>query len=148
MRAVVLRDGELVVAEVPEPPAPQAGQLLVEVVACGICGSDLHTKSHTEQFLDANRAVGNLAQVFDPETRRRDGPRVLVPRAGDRRRRGGLEPWGRSAPAIRWSPASDGMMRTVGYSNEYPGRLRRADGARRRRLPAPARRRRPRGRAR
>ena len=47
-------------------PPPQPGQLLVETVACGICGSDLHTKSHTEQFLAANQAVGNLAQVFDP----------------------------------------------------------------------------------
>ena len=87
MRAVVLRDGELVVAEVPEPPAPQPASCWSKSVACGICGSDLHTKSHTEQFLDANRAVGNLAQVFDPEPRRRHGPRVLVPRAGGRRRR-------------------------------------------------------------
>ena len=120
MRAVVLRDGELVVAEVPEPPTPQAGQLLVEVVACGICGSDLHTKSHTEQFLDANRAVGNLAQVFDPERDVVMGHEFSfrVIETGD-----GVEGWspgdlGTGYPVVT---ASDGMMRTVGYSNEFPG---------------------------
>ncbi len=42
MRAVALRDGHLIVRD--DVPDPQAafGQVLVEVKACGICGSDLH----------------------------------------------------------------------------------------------------------
>lgn len=41
MRAVVLRSGQLVVDELPDP-VPATGQLLVRPLACGICGSDLH----------------------------------------------------------------------------------------------------------
>ncbi|MEQ8718976.1 MAG: zinc-binding dehydrogenase [Acidimicrobiales bacterium] len=45
MRAVVLRQGELVVDDVPEPRAA-AGLMLCAVRACGICGSDLHAIRH------------------------------------------------------------------------------------------------------
>ena len=38
MRACVMRDGQLVVDEVPDPQ-PGPGQLLVGTLACGICGS-------------------------------------------------------------------------------------------------------------
>jgi threonine dehydrogenase-like Zn-dependent dehydrogenase len=120
MRAVVLRDGELVVDDVPEPPPPGPGQLLVETVACGICGSDLHTKSHTDQFLSANRAVGNLAQVFDPGRDVVMGHELSfrVLQTGD-----GVEGWkpgdaGTGYPVVT---GADGAMRTVGYSNDYPG---------------------------
>jgi threonine dehydrogenase-like Zn-dependent dehydrogenase len=46
MRAAVLRDGRMIVRDdVPEPePAP--GQVVIEVEACGICGSDLHFAKH------------------------------------------------------------------------------------------------------
>jgi threonine dehydrogenase-like Zn-dependent dehydrogenase len=120
MRAVVLRDGELVVDDVPEPPPPGPGQLLVETVACGICGSDLHTKSHTEQFLAANQAVGNLGQVFDPSRDVVMGHELSfrVLEAGD-----GVQGWepgdaGTGYPAVT---GTDGVMRTLGYSNDYPG---------------------------
>ncbi|MDY7102804.1 MAG: zinc-binding dehydrogenase [Actinomycetota bacterium] len=42
MRGVVARAGALTVEELPEP-RPGPGQVLVAPVACGICGSDLHT---------------------------------------------------------------------------------------------------------
>src|SRR5437667_169672 len=41
MRAVVMRNKKLAVADVPEL-APEAGEVLVRTLACGICGSDLH----------------------------------------------------------------------------------------------------------
>jgi 2-desacetyl-2-hydroxyethyl bacteriochlorophyllide A dehydrogenase len=42
MRAIVLdRPGEFRVAEVPDP-APRAGQIVVKVEACGVCGTDIH----------------------------------------------------------------------------------------------------------
>ena len=41
MRAVVAREGRLVVEEIAEP-SPAAGQVLARPVHCGICGSDLH----------------------------------------------------------------------------------------------------------
>jgi threonine dehydrogenase-like Zn-dependent dehydrogenase len=120
MRAVVLRGGELVVDDVPEPPSPGPGQLLVETVACGICGSDLHTKSHTEQFLAANRAVGNLAQVFDSGRDVVMGHEVSFRVLETGENAGDWSPGdaGTGYPVVT---GSDGAMRTVGYSNEYPG---------------------------
>jgi len=41
MKAVLVRDGALVVEEI-QTPKPGPGQVLVKVRSCGICGSDLH----------------------------------------------------------------------------------------------------------
>jgi len=41
MRALIFRGGRLVVDEVPDPE-PDAGQVLVNTLAAGICGSDVH----------------------------------------------------------------------------------------------------------
>jgi hypothetical protein len=64
MRAVVAEHGVLEVRE-HEEPRPEAGEVLIEVRACGICGSDLHTLQHAHE-------VGRLGEVlgttgFDPE---------------------------------------------------------------------------------
>ena len=45
MRATVMTDWQLSVAEYPTP-APGPGQVLTKVLACGICGSDLHLLQH------------------------------------------------------------------------------------------------------
>jgi len=47
MRAVICHDGALTVAEVPQVE-PGRGQLLLTVVRCGICGSDLHARHHAD----------------------------------------------------------------------------------------------------
>src|SRR2546428_4643571 len=54
MRAVVMRDKKLVVDDIPIP-APGPGEVLVKVLACGICGSDLHALKHAERFAEAFR---------------------------------------------------------------------------------------------
>lgn len=57
MRAVTCTDSELAVVELPEPrPAEQ--QLLLEVLRCGICGSDLHARRHADELAFAAAAVG------------------------------------------------------------------------------------------
>jgi threonine dehydrogenase-like Zn-dependent dehydrogenase len=48
MRAAVMRDWQLRVDDIPEP-APGPGQVLTKVLACGICGSDLHLLQHGRQ---------------------------------------------------------------------------------------------------
>jgi threonine dehydrogenase-like Zn-dependent dehydrogenase len=46
MRAAVLRGGQMVVRDDVDDPVPGLGQVLVEVKACGICGSDMHFAKH------------------------------------------------------------------------------------------------------
>jgi len=48
MRAVVCHQSELSVQEVPDL-APARGQLLLDVERCGICGSDLHARTHGDE---------------------------------------------------------------------------------------------------
>jgi threonine dehydrogenase-like Zn-dependent dehydrogenase len=58
MRAVVMRDRKLVVADVPAPQ-PGPGEVLVRTLACGICGSDLHALKHADRFVETARRAGN-----------------------------------------------------------------------------------------
>ncbi|MFV0534756.1 MAG: zinc-binding dehydrogenase [Cumulibacter sp.] len=51
MRAAVLRDGEILVRDDVAEPVPGPGQVLVQVKACGICGSDLHFAKHGADML-------------------------------------------------------------------------------------------------
>ncbi|MEX0786168.1 MAG: zinc-binding dehydrogenase [Dehalococcoidia bacterium] len=117
MRAAVMRKDHLVVDEVPEPE-PGPGQVLVETLACGICGSDLHFLQHAER-LAAMPVEGTAEQRFDPA---RDlvmghefcakvvglGTGVTNLQAGD---------VVVSIPAI----VSGEGFTTVGYSHDYPG---------------------------
>jgi threonine dehydrogenase-like Zn-dependent dehydrogenase len=57
MRAVVCHETNLEVAEVPDP-VPGPGQVLLEVVRGGICGSDLHARRHGDQLADLASAIG------------------------------------------------------------------------------------------
>ncbi len=49
MKAVVCQDARLSLVERPEP-TPRDGQVLVKVLRCGICGSDLHVRRHCDQW--------------------------------------------------------------------------------------------------
>ncbi len=63
MRAAVLRAGEIVVRDDVAGPVPGFGQVLVQVRACGICGSDLHFAKHGASMLELTaemRGVPNL----------------------------------------------------------------------------------------
>ena len=62
MRATVMRDRKLVVAEVPDP-VPGPGNVLVETIACGICGSDLHALKYADLMRDTAIAAGYPADL-------------------------------------------------------------------------------------
>jgi threonine dehydrogenase-like Zn-dependent dehydrogenase len=65
MRSAVLRKDRVVVDEVPEP-VPALGQVLVRVLACGICGSDLHFVTHGRRVAELTRdAVLSTPLDFD-----------------------------------------------------------------------------------
>jgi len=57
MRAVSCQRGELAVVELPDP-VPGAGQLVLEVSRCGICGSDLHARTHGDDLADVLVELG------------------------------------------------------------------------------------------
>ena len=67
MRAVVLRQGSLVVDEVAEP-GPAAHQTLVRIIACGICGSDLHFVQHGRRMIELSKEGGSSSTLdFDSD---------------------------------------------------------------------------------
>ncbi len=51
MKAVSCIHGTLEVVDLPAP-RPGDGQLVLEVLRCGICGSDLHAKDHADQLTE------------------------------------------------------------------------------------------------
>src|SRR5690242_21730978 len=57
MRAVACQHGELDLVERPEPD-PGPGQVRIEVVRCGICGSDLHARHGIDQWAELAERVG------------------------------------------------------------------------------------------
>src|SRR6059036_3356450 len=57
MKAVTCRAGALATEELPEPQ-PARGQLLLQVLRCGICGSDLHARHHCDELADITAEVG------------------------------------------------------------------------------------------
>jgi threonine dehydrogenase-like Zn-dependent dehydrogenase len=67
MRAGVCEKTTLEVADVPTP-VPAKGQVVLDVVACGICGSDLHARKHSDELADAAAAAG-YDRVMRPHQR-------------------------------------------------------------------------------
>jgi threonine dehydrogenase-like Zn-dependent dehydrogenase len=57
MRAVVCQNAELEVRDRPEP-TPGRGQVRLEVLRCGICGSDLHARHGLDDWADLARRAG------------------------------------------------------------------------------------------
>jgi threonine dehydrogenase-like Zn-dependent dehydrogenase len=57
MRAVTCQDTKLEVVDLPSPE-PGKGQLLIDVLRCGICGSDLHARYNCDELADVTAEVG------------------------------------------------------------------------------------------
>jgi len=57
VRAVSCEHGNLSVVDLPDP-RPAEGQLVLDVHACGICGSDLHAKDHADELTDVMVEIG------------------------------------------------------------------------------------------
>jgi len=60
MRASVLRDGRMILRDDVAEPVPGPGQVLVEVKACGICGTDLHFAKHGAQMVRLTKEMTGM----------------------------------------------------------------------------------------
>ena len=67
MRAAVLNRGEILVRDDVPEPVPGPGQVLVQVKACGICGSDLHFARHGAQMLALGRRMEGVPRLSSEE---------------------------------------------------------------------------------
>jgi threonine dehydrogenase-like Zn-dependent dehydrogenase len=65
MRASVLRGGEMILRDDILEPQPGFGQVLVQVKACGICGSDLHFARHGERMLEVTSQMRGMPALGD-----------------------------------------------------------------------------------
>ncbi len=63
MRAVALKAGELYVRDDVPEPEPAFGQILVQVKACGICGSDLHFAKHGAAMIALTEDMGGMSAM-------------------------------------------------------------------------------------
>jgi threonine dehydrogenase-like Zn-dependent dehydrogenase len=57
MKTVTCTNAKLEVVDQPTPK-PAKGQLLIDVLRCGICGSDLHTRNHCDDVADVMAQAG------------------------------------------------------------------------------------------
>lgn len=57
MKAVSCSNAQLEVVDLPTP-IPDRGQLLIDVLRCGICGSDLHARQHCDDVAEVMAATG------------------------------------------------------------------------------------------
>ncbi|MGH8011670.1 MAG: zinc-binding dehydrogenase [Candidatus Binataceae bacterium] len=120
MRASIMRNQKLVVDDIPVPQ-PGPGEVLVKTLACGICGSDLHTLKHADKLVDLSRRSGG-GFVMGLDLRRdvvmgHEFCAELVDFGSGTQRR--LKTGQRvcSMPVL----IKQSGVETVGYSNENPG---------------------------
>lgn len=119
MRAAVYRSGAFVVDEIPDPQ-PRDGQVLLEIEATGICGSDLSAARHIDLFLQSARDSGTSLYSFDPDKDLVFGHeyagRVIMTGAG-------VENVSVDDLVAGYAIVNDaeGVTRLCGYSNEHTG---------------------------
>ena len=120
MKAAVMRDGRIVVDDVPEP-VPGEGQVLVQTLACGICGSDLHFMRHAPRMVELSRQMAGpmtgssldlgrdivmghefAAEVLEP------GPDTVAPPAGT------------VVTSLPVLVTAEGFV-SLAYNNDFPG---------------------------
>src|SRR6266481_2477099 len=81
MRAAVYRGVNDVRVETVPVPKIAAGEVLIRVHTCGICGTDLkkiHTGSHSAPRIFGHETAGTIAAVGEGVTQFEVGERVIV----------------------------------------------------------------------
>ncbi len=122
MRAMVLRGKRLAVEEMARP-TPGPGEVVAKVLACGICGSDLHAARFMDDMVENTRRSGQTAwDTIDLNKGMVMGHEFVaeVVESGP-----GAEAWSVGArvtsfPVLIAPTAPNGML-SIGYSPETPG---------------------------
>jgi threonine dehydrogenase-like Zn-dependent dehydrogenase len=118
MRAVSCVDATLSVVELPEP-APAKGQLVLGVLRCGICGSDLHAREHCDDLAEV------MVELDYGQFMRRSTPTVMGHEfVGEVRERGrGVRKEFREGAQVAVFPLLrvDGNVHPTGLSPLAPG---------------------------
>lgn len=118
MRAVSCADATLSVVDLPDP-APGKGQLVLDVLRCGICGSDLHAREHCDDLAEV------MVELDYGQFMRRSTPTVLGHEfVGAVRERGrGVRKEFREGAAVAVFPLVrvDGAVHPTGLSPLAPG---------------------------
>ena len=125
MRAAVMQNWKLRVDDLPDP-TPGAGQVLTRVLACGICGSDLHMLQHGAEVRERTKELtaDAPADPMAPKTFEPEHPTVMghefcceVVELGP-----GVENLKVGDVVVSMPVAFDGDgLHAVGYSNKYNG---------------------------
>ncbi|MDG1086157.1 MAG: zinc-binding dehydrogenase [Acidimicrobiales bacterium] len=120
MKAAILRAGQMVVEEL-DDLSPGPGQVLVEPIACGICGSDLHTVDHAHDLVAAAVAAGvtSFTADFDPDQDLVMGHELSCCITGLGAGVSGISE-GDEFAAMPYLETPDGRV-VPGYSNRFPG---------------------------
>lgn len=117
MRAVVMRQGELVVDDVPDP-VPGPGEVLVKTLACGICGSDLHALQHGGKFVDSLPARSSMRMDLSRDVvMGHEFCAEILEHGPDTEKRVAVGSRVCAMPIL----LRQGGVLSVGYSNEVPG---------------------------
>jgi 2-desacetyl-2-hydroxyethyl bacteriochlorophyllide A dehydrogenase len=115
----------MVVDDVPDP-RPGAGQVLVRTLACGICGSDLHTVQHGEQMVEMSSEGADFAPEGLPALELMDLQRDVVMGhefCGEVVELGENTANCQAGDIVVSVPMTFDMegLHPIGYSNRYPG---------------------------
>ena len=119
---MVLRGTNLAVEDV-ERPSPGRGQVLAKVLACGICGSDLHAAKYMDDMIASARASGRTAwNTLDASKGIVMGHEFVaeIVEMGE-----GADGW---APGMRVTsmpvlitPETETGFSSIGYNPDFPG---------------------------
>ncbi|MGW4126511.1 zinc-binding dehydrogenase [Nocardia sp. NPDC004711] len=118
MKAVVCSAGKLEVTDVPDP-RPGPGQVLINVSRCGICGSDLHARVHSDELADMAATVGyhQMPRHEDKVVFGHEFCGEVVEYGRDTRRR-----WKPGTPVVAMPMCRNGKdVQIIGTSTQVPG---------------------------
>lgn len=123
MRGVSVLHGRMSIVDDLAVPPVAAGQVMVRVEACGICGSDLSLYKGAENFVEVARSADYALAQFDtdvPVTPGHEFAGVVMEVADDVT---GFAVGDRVTGIGVVTDAETGSMSIIGYSNTYPGGL-------------------------